>query len=414
LQSVRPVEKWRVLAFTSLGHLINDGWTMFLPLVADIIANEKHALPIAITLILVSFYSSSALLNFYVGHLADSRGSQGTILARGIALISLAFLGFALALAAPTNGFLYFLVAGVAILVGFGSSSYHPVGAAIIQASFGPGDSGKALGFNGAWGQVGAAVFPPLFFALVILFGEGGLLPVGEEYALALAVMSTIGVLAAFAIWRGLKDYRVARDPVDGGRRRGMKEALTKGILVLTVLTFVRSIANTGVSAWLPAYITNVKGEGVGSTLGLTLAVMYIGAIPGQLVLGTLVERLDKRYVLGVSSAGAALAVLGYISTGGYLGLACITVFGFFSFSSFPTLLSLASDYVPRASWSAGNGFVWGLGIMGGNVFGPVIGQVIIGEDYSRLTLAFVVLAVIGLIGALATPLLAKAKKTKG
>ena len=51
--------------------------TMFLPLVADIIANEKHALPIAITLILVSFYSSSALLNFYVGHLADSRGSQG-------------------------------------------------------------------------------------------------------------------------------------------------------------------------------------------------------------------------------------------------------------------------------------------------------------------------------------------------
>jgi hypothetical protein len=51
---------------------------------------------------------------------------------------------------------------------------------------------------------------------------------------------------------------------------------------------------------------------------------------------------------------------------------------------------------------------------MGGNVFGPVIGQVIIGEDYSRLTLAFVVLAVIGLIGALATPLLAKAKKTKG
>jgi fucose permease len=126
------------------------------------------------------------------------------------------------------------------------------------------------------------------------------------------------------------------------------------------------------------------------------------------------VERLDKRYVLGVSSAGAALAVLGYISTGGYLGLACITVFGFFSFSSFPTLLSLASDYVPRASWSAGNGFVWGLGIMGGNVFGPVIGQVIIGEDYSRLTLAFVVLAVIGLIGALATPLLAKAKKTKG
>jgi MFS family permease len=386
---------------------------MFLPLVADIIADEKHTLPIAITLILVSFYSSSALLNFYVGHLADSGGSQGSILARGIALISLAFLGFALALAVPTNGVLYFLVAGVGILVGLGSSSYHPVGAAIIQTSFGPGDSGKALGFNGAWGQVGAAVFPPLFFALVILFGDAGLLSPGEGYALALAVMSAIGVLAALIIWRGLRNYRIARNQADSGRRRGMREALTKGILVLTVLTFVRSVANTGVSAWLPAYITNVRGEGVGTSLGLTLAVMYIGAIPGQLVLGTLVERLDKRYVLGASSAGAALAVLGYISSGGYLALACITIFGFFCFSSFPTLLSLASDYVPRESWSAGNGFVWGLGIMGGNVFGPVIAQAIIGEDYSRLTLAFVVLAAVGLVGALATPLLAKPRRTQ-
>ena len=342
---------------------------------------------------------------------ADPRGPSWR---GGSRSISLAFLGFALALAVPTNGVLYFLVAGVAILVGLGSSSYHPVGASIIQASFGPGDSGKALGFNGAWGQVGAAVFPPLFFALVILFEDGGLLPVGDEYALSLTVMSAIGVLASLVIWRGLRGYRIARNQADGGRRRGMREALTKGILVLTVLTFVRSIANTGVSAWLPAYITNVRGEGVGATLGLTLAVMYIGAIPGQLVLGALVERLDKRYVLGASSAGAALAVLGYISSGGYLALACITVFGFFCFSSFPTLLSLASDYVPRESWSAGNGFVWGLGIMGGNVFGPVIAQVIIGEDYSRLTLAFIVLALVGLVGALATPLLAKPRRTEG
>ena len=50
---------------------------MFLPLVADIIANEKQTLPIVVTLILVSFYSSSALLNFYVGHLADSREIPG-------------------------------------------------------------------------------------------------------------------------------------------------------------------------------------------------------------------------------------------------------------------------------------------------------------------------------------------------
>jgi len=45
-------------------------------------------------------------------------------------------------------------------------------------------------------------------------------------------------------------------------------------------------------------------------------------------------------------------------------------------------------------------------------VFGPALTQVIIGEDYSRLTLAFIVLAAIGLVGALVTPLLANPKRT--
>jgi MFS transporter, FSR family, fosmidomycin resistance protein len=404
LYSAPSVDKWRALASTSLGHLINDGWSMFVPLIADIIVNEKETPLVVVTLITISFYSSSALLNFYIGHLADRKGRQGTVMATGIALISLAFLGFALALSFPRDDLLYFFVAAMAILAGLGSACYHPIAGAIIQTSFGPGDSGKALGLNGAFGQVGAALFPPLFFALAIFVGQSD----------SLALMTALGLFGAVAIWRGLRAYRVIRDSADPERRRGAKDALTKGILVLTVMTAVRSIANTGVSAWLPTYITFVKGEGVGSLLGFTLAAMYLGAIPGQLVFGTLVERLDKRYVLGASSAGAAIAVLGYVFTGGYLAVAFIALFGFFSSSSFPTLLSLAADYVPRSSWVAANGFVWGLGIMGGNVIGPALTQIIIGNDYSRLSFAFIVLAAVGIVGALVTPLMAKPKRRDG
>ena len=45
---------------------------------ADVIVNTNHVPLVVVTLISVSFYSSSALLNFFVGHLAD-RGSQGNI-----------------------------------------------------------------------------------------------------------------------------------------------------------------------------------------------------------------------------------------------------------------------------------------------------------------------------------------------
>lgn len=408
MESGRSVGRWRALAFTSIGHMVNDGWVTFIPLIADIVVNEKQTPLFVVTLISVSFYSSAALLNFLVGHQADRTRSQGRMLASGIAILSLAFLGFDFALSSPGGGPLYLMVVAFAILAGFGSSFYHPIAASILNSSFGFSDRGKALGVNGSLGQVGSAAFPPLFFGLALFFSQRS----------ALALLSVVGLGASLVIWLGLRNYgNVHR--ASGVERRSARQALTRGLVILTAVTTIRAMGITGVSVWLPTYITFVRGAGVSSVLGLTIAATFVGAIPGQLVFGTLVERLDKRYVLGLSSAGAGVAVIGYISTGGYPALAFIFLFGFFAYSSFPTLLSLTSDYVPPASWTAANGFVWGLGMMGGNVLGPAMTQLVIGNDYARLNLAFTLLAVLSLVGALVTPLMkkgeygAKAKEKK-
>ena len=399
MESGLSISRWRALAFTSLGHLVNDGWVTFIPLMADIIENQKQAPPIIVTLISVSFYSSSALLNFFVGHLAGKSGSQGRMMASGIAILSLSYLGFDYALGFPNDGVLYFTVALVAIVAGFGSAFYHPIAASIVQTSFGLSSRGKAMGVNGSMGVLGSATFPPLFFAIALLVSQRD----------TLALMCALVLVASLAIWIGLAPYR-RPESVSRGEAPGMRKVLTRGLIVLTAITAVRSAANTGVSVWLPTYITFVRGEGVGSILGLTIAATFLGAIPGQLVFGVLVERLDKRYVLGVSSAGAGLAVLGYISTGGYVAVGFVTLFGFFSYSTFPTLLSLTSDYAPQSSWTTANGMVWGLGLMGGNVIGPAITQLVIGSDYARLNLAFTILAILGLIGAAVTPLIKRGR----
>jgi FSR family fosmidomycin resistance protein-like MFS transporter len=402
LDSGLSTNRWRALASTSLGHLVNDGWVTFIPLMADLIVNENQTPLIVVTLISVAFYSSSALLNFYVGHLADARGSQGKMMAMGIAIISLSFLGFDFALGHPADTLLYFAVAGVSILAGLGSAFYHPIAGSIVQNSFSFNSRGKALGVNGAFGQVGSAAFPPIFFGVAIYLTQRG----------SLALLASLGLVASVVIWWGLSGYR-NRTMAEKGEKRSLRKALTRGIVILTAITVVRAMANTGVSVWLPTYITFVRGEGVGSLLGYTIAATFIGAIPGQLAFGALVERLDKRYVLGISSAGAALAVLGYIWTDGVVALVFIVLFGFFSYSSFPTLLSLASDYVPAENWTAANGFVWGFGMMGGNVLGPALTQAIIGNDYGRLNIEFTILAAIGLVGAFVTPLLKKGKYAK-
>jgi MFS family permease len=172
----------------------------------------------------------------------------------------------------------------------------------------------------------------------------------------------------------------------------------------------IRSISTTGVIAFLPYYISTYKGAGVSALLGLTLSLMYIAAIFGQILFGVLVDKFDKKLILAAASAGSAISILGYISTTGILELVFILLFGLFTFSVFAALFGLTWEHY-RGHSSTGNALVWGLGITGGNVIGPIIVGLIIADDYSHLNFAFEVMALIGLVGALITLFVPKTRQ---
>ncbi len=387
--------KWRVLAFTSLGHLVNDGWSAFIPVVADIA--HEHQTPISVvTLMSIAFYSAAALLSFNVGRWADRRTSQGTLVGIGLAIISASFLGFYLAFSFTGQALLDALVVSLSCLAGFGTAFYHPISATLIRRSFPFSESGKALGVSGAFGAVGSSSFPVIFVSLAIVVSQPG----------ALALMSVLGLVAALAVVMGLRQ-RVRPAQVAGASTLSAGSAVSRQVIVLTIVTAVRSISSAGFTFWLATYLTSVKGIGIGTLLGLTLAALWVGSIPGQFVFGAMVDRFDNRYVLGIGSAGAAVSILGYIGSPGYLGLVFIVLFGFFSFSTFPTLLSLATAYAPEASSSA-NAIVWGLGAYGGNVVGPGLVGLVVGENYALFNPAFAALAILGLAGAAVSPFMAR------
>ncbi|MGD0636436.1 MAG: MFS transporter [Nitrososphaerales archaeon] len=394
------VGKWRVLAFASLGHLVNDGWTAFIPVVADI-AHVKGTPISVVALMSVAFYSAAALFSFHIGRWADRRGALGTLVGLGLGIVSLSFLGFFLALNLTTQSVLYASVVVLSSVAGFGTAFYHPLSATVIRSAFPYTESGKALGVSGAFGAVGSTAFPVVFVSLAVFLTQPN----------ALALMSGIGLLSAVTVAAGLRERRrtaqIARDA-----SRGDGSGLNRDVLVLTGVTAIRSLSSAGFTFWLATYLTTVKGIGVGPLLGLTLAALWIGSIPGQFVFGAMVDRFDNRYVLGVGSGGAALCVLAYIYSPGYLGVVFIVLFGFFSFSTFPTLLSLASAYAPGASSSA-NAIVWGLGAYGGNVVGPGLVGLVVGENYALFNPAFAVLAVLGLVGAVVSPLMRKPERKR-
>jgi len=391
----------RYLTLTSLAHFINDGTIYFIPLIMDYISLEKSVSPLWITSLLTVFYLTSTLLSTVIGRLADKSGKPGILISLGLSLLSASLLGFYFAIK-EFHGLPQLLLAMVfSATSGLGSAFYHPLGASILQFSFGDQKKGRALGVNGAMGSLGRTLYPGLFFILAAFFTKPG----------TFAFFGVVGLAAALSILAGFRSEGRGEARLHGGRAGTIRATLTKGIILLAIIGFLRSIATQGVISWIPIYFTHVKGLGFNSTLGLSLTLMYAAGIVGQLIFGFMVERFEKRLVLAIAFLGSAATLLGFLFGDAYTSTISLFGFGFFTFSGFPLFLSLATDYTPKESSSIGNALVWGVGISGGGVLAPIVPAIISADHYSLLGEAFIWLAVMNIVITLLLPLLPRPQK---
>ncbi len=438
-----PPGSARLLGITSLAHFLNDGVVFFIPVIGDLLSQDHHASTVMITAMLTTFYVTSAGFGIAVGLVADAIGRRGLMIAVGIATLGVSLLGFysSLALAGIPSDVLMVLAAAVA---GVGSSFYHPLGGSLLQLGFPAGSRGKALGVNGAFGSVGRALYPALFFvvaamgisrpATTVVFavlsllaavvvavelpGEAstaraGRLTRSAVVAEAAETAKGAGAADGHAVTPGAETAPAAGSPSPGASLRSL---LSRSVIALMGIAFLRSLAFIGIVSWVPIYLTAERHAGISAGLGVAVTVMYAGGILGQPVFGLLVDRFDKRLVLAVDSLGSAGGVFWFLSTAGHgsEALLSLVVFGLFTFSGFPLLLSLAADYVPRESSTTGNALVWGVGSTGGQALGPLAVSLLMGGSDAHLGVAFAVLGVVIAATVVATPLLERTPRSSG
>lgn len=425
----RQLGRRRSLVLTSIGHFVNDGTTYFVPVIAAILATRPGVSPGFITALFLVFYVSTAAASPLVGRLADRRGRAGVLMGLGLVTLSLGLLTFYLALEVASGLLLDGILLLAALLTGSGAAFYHPLGGTLLQTAFAGRRMGLALGVNGALGSLGRALYPSLYFLAALAIAGYG----------AIALFSLLGFAAAAAILVGMRVVRVEEQrsasvgrssqageigtevpearavvpPAGGG---GVRGALTFGIIVLTVVAFLRATATQGIAAWIPTYLATQRGLGVSAGLGLAVTIMYAAAIIGQPLFGLMVDRFDRRRILALSSLGSVVSILGYLSFSGagLVGEAWLFAFGFFTFSGFPQFLSLVRDYVPPGGSSLANAMVWGVGSTTGNAIGPVLIGALAGGVYEHLGFAFTVAASAAVLSALGTLLLRRPDRVAG
>lgn len=380
----------RILTATSLAHFVNDGTSFFVPVIAALLVPLRGFSPIEVTVLFVVYYGTSSLLGLFVGWWADRRGRPAALMTMGIGFLAIGLFAFEIVLAGWAAPVEYPVALVAAAITGFATSFYHPLGASLLQRAFPPSRQGSAMGINGAFGSLGRALYPFLFFVTTLaIVTTTSILPFVAIGAV------TAGVLA----WgtRGLTRAE-RKSPPPNARA---SESITHGILALTGVAFVRSVATQGVAVWIPTYLTVARGVPASGVLGLAVTVMYVGGIVGQPFFGYAANRLDRRLLVSLSSVGASLATFGYLYSSGVPSQVLLFAIGFFTFSAFPLLMTLSSDYVPRGSSSLANALVFGIGSGGGGTIGPLIVGAIAAGSYALLGTGLEVMAGLGLVAAL-------------
>ncbi|WP_376965174.1 MFS transporter [Azospirillum sp. A26] len=282
-------EKKKSLTGACLAHAVHDGYTdalyVFLP-----VWQAQFGLSYAMLAVIRALYSGT------MGGLqipADRvlRGlSPRAALILSTLLAAAGLLIMALPLGLPG------LCVGL-VVAGIGSSIQHPCGSMLVTVSYGAA-SRHPLGIYNFSGDLGKAALPALVAVLLPTVGWQPVLGMMAAIGLVLSV-ALLPLLPAVPITRAAKTKAA-------GRGRG-------GFGILTAIGALDTATRMGYLLFLPFLIHGQGGDS--ATVGLGLALLFIGGALGKATCSLLGERLGVVGSVMVTEAATALLIAATLFT---------------------------------------------------------------------------------------------------
>ena len=276
----------RTLGACGGAHALHDGYTDLIYVLLPVWQAE-FALSIGATGLLKTLFSGAmALLQTPASMLAERIGARA-LLALGTLVTASAFLLMGFAGGAVSLG-LCLLLAGV------GSSVQHPLGSALTARAFEGARLRSAIGVYNFAGDIGKVIFPVAAALLLTVV-------TWRESSMALGLVG-VGVAALLPLL--LRDVDAAPPPA--ARAEGAVPS-SRGFFMLTAVGVVDSATRMGTLTLMPFLLTQ-RGADV-STVGLALALTFVGGAAGKFATGFLAERAGVLRTIVLTEIATALAV---------------------------------------------------------------------------------------------------------
>ncbi|QGZ59226.1 MFS transporter [Paraburkholderia acidiphila] len=346
-----------ILGVTSASHLLNDMLQSLMIAVYPIFKAGLHLSYWQIGFVTLAYQVTASLLQPLIGRFTDRKPQPYSL---PLAMV-FSFCGvFALSRAQR-----FLALIGAAMLVGVGSSVFHPETSRVARMASG-GRHGLAQSIFQVGGNAGSAIGPLLAALIVVPNGQG-----------SLAWFTAAALLAMILLWHVSGWYE---DQLAQSRRRKAavevpaldSRAVAPVVGILMVLMFSKYFYTVSISNYLTFYLTEKFGISVrAAQLHLFL---FLGAVAvGTLIGGPLGDRLGRKAVIWFSILGAAPFTIALPHANLAVTTVLIVLIGLIVSSAFSAILVYAQELMPgRVGMVSGLffGFAFGLGGIGAATLG--------------------------------------------
>lgn len=362
---------FKVLGAISVAHMMNDMIQSILLAIYPMLKDDFSLSFAQIGLITLVYQITASLLQPLIGHYTDKHPQPYSLtIGMGSTLLGLLLLSVA-----PSFPFLLL----AAILVGTGSSVFHPESSRIARMASG-GKHGLAQSLFQVGGNVGSAL-GPLFAALIILpHGQGSVAWFSLAALVAMVVLLQIG--RWYERNRGLLVLRTKRsaNAIELPRNK-----IIAALAVLGVLVFSKYFYMASMSSYLTFYLMEKFSLSIRTSqlyLFIFLAAVAVGTIAG----GPIGDRIGRKRVIWASILGVAPFTLLLPHANLFWTGILIVIIGLILASAFSAIVVYAQELVPgKTGMIAGLffGFAFGMGGVGAAALGHLADTTSISYVYS-------------------------------
>lgn len=334
----------------SLGHLLNDFYCNFLPILLPLIM-PRLGLSLTLSGLLIMVLSiTSNLLQPVFGYLMDKHNFSRLLLPvipfGAICICSIGFI--------QTRFMLFLLIA----LTGLSVSAFHPLGSTLAAKSAGKTAQGSTMSYYIAGGNLGYAFAPILLVAFTQTFSL-------TQLPWLIVPSLLLSILYARS---HLTDITTVPDHLPATPPRLCELFTNRAVLKLNLAMGFRCWTHVSVSTFLPLLLIGAGYSALSS--GSLLTLFLIGCTVGGLIGGYLGDRLSHKKIIVASLALGILPTWYFFTHAGTapLSLAALFLAGACLLAPQPSSVVWAQKMMPANAGMASGmmmGLSFGLGSIG-------------------------------------------------